>query len=434
MMHILVVGSGGREHALVWKLAASPEVTRITAAPGNPGTALEPKSNNVDIAVDDIDGLINYAKDNNVDLTVVGPEAPLVLGIADQFRAAGLRIFAPVAAAAQLEGSKAFAKAFMQKHKIPTAAHATFTDASEAIAWIKQQGAPIVIKADGLAAGKGVVVAQTVDEASNAVHAMLGERRFGEASAKIVVEEFLAGEEASFIAIVSGTDCLPLATSQDHKARDEGDLGPNTGGMGAYTPAPVVTETVHAHVVKDILQPTIDALSKEGMPFIGFLYVELMIDSTGQARVVEYNVRLGDPETQPLMMRLESDLLPLLNAAVDGNLPAQHANWHDGSAIGIVLAAGNYPEGSSKGETIRGVAAADDSGCKVFHAGTQLLDNELQTAGGRVMCVTAQAHTLSEAKTLADKGAEIVQWKDRRYRRDIGYRAIAREQAVSESS
>ena len=433
-MHILVVGRGGREHALVWKLAASPEVTRITAAPGNPGTALEPKSNNVDIAVDDIDGLINYAKDNNVDLTVVGPEAPLVLGIADQFRAAGLRIFAPVAAAAQLEGSKAFAKAFMQKHKIPTAAHATFTDAGEAIEWIKQKGAPIVIKADGLAAGKGVVVAQTIAEANDAVNDMLGERRFGEASARIVVEEFLSGEEASFIAIVSGTDCLPLATSQDHKARDEGDLGPNTGGMGAYSPAPVVTETVHAHVVKDILQPTIDALSNEGMPFIGFLYVGLMIDSKGKARVVEYNVRLGDPETQPLMMRLESDLLPLLNAAVDGNLPAQHANWHDGSAIGIVLAAGNYPAGSSKGETISGVAVADDSGCKVFHAGTQLVDNELQTAGGRVMCVTAQAQTLSEAKTLADKGAEIVQWKDRRYRRDIGYRAIGREKAVSESS
>ena len=431
MMHILVVGSGGREHALVWKLATSPEVTRITAAPGNPGTALEPKSNNVDIAVDDIDGLINYAKDNNVDLTVVGPEAPLVLGIADQFRAAGLRIFAPVAAAAQLEGSKAFAKAFMQKHKIPTAAHATFTDAGEAIEWIKQKGAPIVIKADGLAAGKGVVVAQTIAEANDAVNDMLGERRFGEASARIVVEEFLSGEEASFIAIVSGTDCLPLATSQDHKARDEGDLGPNTGGMGAYSPAPVVTETVHAHVVKDILQPTIDALSNEGMPFIGFLYVGLMIDSKGKARVVEYNVRLGDPETQPLMMRLESDLLPLLNAAVDGNLPAQHANWHDGSAIGIVLAAGNYPAGSSKGETISGVEVADDSGCKVFHAGTQLIDNELQTAGGRVMCVTAQAHTLSKAKTLADKGAEIVQWKDRRYRRDIGYRAIAREKAVS---
>ena len=428
-MHILVVGSGGREHALVWKLATSPEVTRITAAPGNPGTALEPKTSNVDIAVDDIDGLIKYANDNEVALTVVGPEAPLVLGIADHFRAAGLRIFGPIAAASQLEGSKAFAKAFMQKHQIPTAAHATFTDAGNAIEWITQRGAPIVIKADGLAAGKGVVVAQTLEEASDAVHAMLGERRFGDASATIVVEEFLDGEEASFIAIVSGTDCLPLATSQDHKARDEGDLGPNTGGMGAYSPAPVVTDSVHAHVVKDILQPTIDALSNEGMPFIGFLYVGLMIDGDGKARVVEYNVRLGDPETQPLMMRLESDLLPLLDAAVDGNLANHQAKWHDGSAIGIVLAAGNYPEGSSKGEAIRGVAAADETGCKVFHAGTQLDGSELQTAGGRVMCVTAQAATLSKAKTLADQGAEIVQWKDRRYRRDIGYRAIEREKS-----
>jgi len=427
-MHILVVGSGGREHALVWKLATSPAVTRISVAPGNPGTALEPKTSNVSIAADDIASLISYAQEQDVELTVVGPEAPLVLGIADQFQAAGLRVFGPQAAPAQLEGSKAFAKAFMQTHKIPTAAHETFNDADKAITWIKERGAPIVIKADGLAAGKGVVVAQTIDEATEAVHGMLGERRFGDASATIVVEEFLEGEEASFIAIVSGTDCLPLATSQDHKARDEGDLGPNTGGMGAYSPAPVVTDTVHAHVVKDILQPTIDALANDGMLFIGFLYVGLMIDGNGQARVVEYNVRLGDPETQPLMMRLESDLLPLLNAAVDGKLPSQTSHWHDGSAIGIVLAAGNYPEGSSKGEAITGVADADNSGCKVFHAGTQLANDELQTSGGRVMCVTAQANTLSDAKALADKGSEMVQWTGRRYRRDIGYRAIAREQ------
>jgi len=361
-------------------------VTRISVAPGNPGTAAEPKTSNVDIAADDIPSLLNYAKTQDVALTVVGPEAPLVLGIADQFQAAGLSIFGPSAAAAQLEGSKAFAKAFMQRHQIPTAAHATFDNADEAIAWIKQRGAPIVIKADGLAAGKGVVVAQSIEEANDAVHAMLGERRFGDASATIVIEEFLEGEEASFIAIVSGTDCLPLATSQDHKARDEGDLGPNTGGMGAYSPAPVVTDEVHAHVVADILQPTINALATDGMPFTGFLYVGLMIDNTGKARVVEYNVRLGDPETQPLMMCLDSDLLPLLAAAVDNTLAGQKPKWFEGSAIGIVLAAGNYPEGSSKGEVITGVNTANDNGCKVFHAGTRISDGELQTSGGRVMC------------------------------------------------
>lgn len=424
-MHLLLIGNGGREHALAWKLAQSPLITRISVAPGNPGTASEPKCTNVDMAIDDIDGLLSFAQGNEVQLTVVGPEAPLVAGISDAFIDAGLRIFGPRSGAAQLEGSKAFAKDFMARHGIPTASHATFNDPDDAIAWIEQQGAPIVIKADGLAAGKGVVVAMTLDEARAAVHAMLDDRRFGEAGATVVVEEFLAGEEASFIAIVSGRDCLPLASSQDHKARNEGDLGPNTGGMGAYSPAPVVTKAVHEHVIKDILQPTVDALADDGMPFTGFLYVGLMIDASGSARVVEYNVRLGDPETQPLMMRLESDLLTLLAAAVDGELNTVSANWLPGSSIGVVLAAGEYPEAGSRGETITGIDNANAEGGKLFHAGTRVGDDgSLQTAGGRVLCATAYGASLTEAKSIADDAASKVSWKGCRYRRDIGHKAI----------
>lgn len=424
-MHLLLIGSGGREHALAWKLAQSPEVTRVSVAPGNPGMLMEQKIVPVAIEATDTPALLRFAQDNSVHLTIVGPEAPLVAGIVNEFTQAGQRIFGPERDAAQLEGSKAFAKDFMAKHKIPTAEYATFSDAAPAIAWIKDHGAPIVIKADGLAAGKGVVVAQTVDEACSAVESMLS-GQFGAAGANVVIEEFLAGEEASFIAVVSGRHCIALASSQDHKARDEGDKGPNTGGMGAYSPAPVVTDAVHAHVVADILQPTIDALANDGMPFTGFLYVGLMIDKQNRARVVEYNVRLGDPETQPLMMRMESDLLALLDHAVNGSLDTATVKWLPGSAIGIVLAAGEYPTGSSQGEAILGIDEAESKGCKVFHAGTRMNGDQLVTAGGRVLCATATGATLAEAKQRAESGASCIQWEGCRYRHDIGYRAIDR--------
>ena len=426
-MHLLLVGNGGREHALAWKLAQSPLVARISCAPGNPGTASEPKVDNVDIAVDDIAALVAFAREHDVSLTVVGPEVPLVAGIADAFADAGLRLFGPSAAAAQLEGSKAFAKDFMARHGIPTADHATFEDEAEALAWLDGHGVPIVVKADGLAAGKGVVVAHDLASARTAITDMLGGNRFGAAGHRVVLEEFLAGEEASFIAVVSGRDCLPLATSQDHKARDEGDTGPNTGGMGAYSPAPVVTDAVHEHVVRDILRPTVEGLADDGMPFVGFLYVGLMIDAAGRARVVEYNVRLGDPETQPLMLRLESDLAELLDAALDGRLREREVLWSGDSAIGVVIAAGEYPSGSSTGEPITGVDAAEATGCTVFHAGTRLRDGTLETAGGRVLCVAATGETLAAAKGIADAGAGSVSWRGCRWRGDIGYRAILRK-------
>ena len=422
-MHLLLIGNGGREHALAWKLARSPLVDRVSCAPGNPGTAAEPNVTNVPIAADDPDALLAFARDESVDLTVVGPEAPLVAGIADRFADAGLALFGPSAAAARLEGSKAFAKDFMARHGIPTAAHATFEEPGAAIAWLERHGAPVVVKADGLAAGKGVVVAEDLDAARAAVTDMLGEGRFGEAGRRVVLESFLDGEEASFIAVVSGRTTVPLATSQDHKRRDAGDTGPNTGGMGAYSPAPVVTDAVHAHVVRDILQPTVDGLADEGMPFVGFLYVGLMIDGDGRARVVEYNVRLGDPETQPLMMRLESDLAPLLVAAVDGTLDGHEVRWADGSAIGVVLAAGDYPAGGSTGVPIEGIEAAERAGCTVFHAGTRRRNGVLETAGGRVLAVCASGATLAEAKRAADAGAETVRWAGRHWRNDIGRRA-----------
>lgn len=424
-MHLLLIGSGGREHAMAWKLAQSDSVSRISVAPGNPGMQQEPKVESVDIAATDIAALLHYAEEQQVHLTIVGPEAPLVVGIVDTFNQAGQRIFGPSSNAAQLEGSKAFAKDFMARHAIPTAAYATFTEAAPAISWIEERGAPIVIKADGLAAGKGVVVAQSVSEACDAVRTMLA-GQFGQAGKQIVVEEFLAGEEASFIAVVSGRECLALATSQDHKARDDGDTGPNTGGMGAYSPAPVVTPDVHAQVVTRILQPTIDALADDGMPFTGFLYVGLMIDAQSQAKVVEYNVRLGDPETQPLMMRMKSDLLPLLDNAVDGNLKNAEINWHPGSTIGIVMAAGEYPAGSSQGASIAGIENAERNGSKVFHAGTRLNGQQLVTAGGRVLCVTATGDTLAQAKQQAEHSAAEISWEGCRYRRDIGHRAIGR--------
>ena len=425
-MHLLLIGNGGREHALAWKLAQSPRVTRVSVAPGNPGTAAEPKVANLDIAADDTEALLAFARDHDVAFTVVGPEAPLVAGIADAFADAGLELFGPSAAAARLEGSKAFAKDFMARHGIPSAAHATFDDEREALAWLDAHGAPIVVKADGLAAGKGVVVAEDLESARAAVTDMLGGGRFGAAGRRVVLEERLEGEEASFIALVAGRDALPLASSQDHKRRDEGDRGPNTGGMGAYSPAPVVTEAVHAHVVADILRPTVDALADEGTPFTGFLYVGLMIDASGAARVIEYNVRLGDPETQPLMLRLESDLAELVGAALEGDLGGREARWRAGSAIGVVLAAADYPAGGSRGEPIEGVEAAEAGGCKVFHAGTRRRDGRLETDGGRVLAVCAADETLEAAKRRADAGAETVRWPGRHRRGDIGHRALAR--------
>lgn len=424
-MHLLLIGSGGREHAMAWKLAQSDQVTRISVAPGNPGMAEEPKVNCIDIEVLDTQELVNFAKSTDVHLTIVGPEAPLVAGIVDTFEAAGLRIFGPHSQAAQLEGSKAFAKDFMARHKIPTASYSTFDKADTAIDWVKTQGVPIVIKADGLAAGKGVVVAQSIDVAIEAIRSIF-DGQFGSAGSSVVIEEFLHGEEASFIVVVSGRQCIALASSQDHKARDEGDTGPNTGGMGAYSPAPVLSQSVHEHVMHDIVEPTINALADDGMPFTGYLYVGLMINESEQASVVEFNVRLGDPETQPLMMRMQSDLLTLLDHAVNGSLNTASVDWLDGYAIGVVLAAGEYPASGSKGQVITGIENAERDGCKVFHAGTRMHNGQLVTNGGRVLCATATGKTLQSAKACADKAASSIHWKGVRYRSDIGHRAIKR--------
>lgn len=422
-MHLLLIGSGGREHAMAWKLAQSTDVTCVSVAPGNPGMAGEDKVQCLDIDATDIAKLATYVQENNVHLTIVGPEAPLVAGIVDEFESKGLRIFGPRSQAAKLEGSKAFAKDFMARHQIPTASYATFSKAAPAIEWVSNKGAPIVIKADGLAAGKGVIVAQSIDEANDAIHAIFN-GQFGSAGAQVVIEEFLEGEEASFIVVVSGRQCIALATSQDHKARDEGDTGPNTGGMGAYSPAPVVTQAVHKHVMHDIVEPTINALADEGMPFTGYLYVGLMIDANAQARVVEFNVRLGDPETQPLMMRMQSDLLTLLDHAVDGTLDKAEIDWLDGYALGVVLAAGEYPAGSSQGKPISGISLAEENGSKIFHAGTKINAGQLVTSGGRVLCATATGKSLNEAKTKADAAAACINWDGVRYRSDIGHRAI----------
>ncbi len=428
-MHILLIGSGGREHALAWKLAQSSGVTRVSVAPGNVGMAGESRVDCVDIAVNDQAALLAYAIEYSVAFTVVGPEVPLVAGIVDTFRGADQRIFGPTAAAARLEGSKDFAKRFMQRHGIPTAHFETFSDVDEAIAHVESRSVPIVIKADGLAAGKGVVVAHTRDEARAALRSMLDDNRFGDAGARVVIEEFLRGEEASFIALVDGVTSLPLASSQDHKPRNDGDTGPNTGGMGAYSPAPVVDSAVHSQVVRQILEPMVQALAAEGTPFTGFLYIGLMIDAHKQARVVEFNVRLGDPETQPLMMRLESDLAELLEDAIDGRLAGRSAAggvaWSKRVALGVVLAAGEYPDGGSRGETIHGIADAESTGCKVFHAGTRRgADGALETNGGRVLCVTALGDDVAAAKATADRGAAAITWPGVHRRRDIGGRAL----------
>jgi len=426
-MKILVVGNGGREHALAWRAAQSEKVAAVYVAPGNAGTSLEPKIENVPLASDDIDALANFAKVRQIDLTIIGPEAPLVAGVVDRFKTEGLACFGPTAAAAQLEGSKAFAKDFMARHGIPTAAYGKFTDTGEAIAFIRKHGAPIVVKADGLAAGKGVIIARTVEEAEKAVEDMLAGNAFGEAGHRVVIEEFLTGEEASFIVMADGEHILPLATSQDHKARDEGDKGPNTGGMGAYSPAPVVDERLHRTAMETVIEPTIRGMAAEGMPFTGFLYAGLMISPAGETKVLEFNVRFGDPETQPIMMRLESDLAELCLAAVNGQLDTVQAAWDPRPALGVVMAAGGYPEGYTKGHVITGLEDASLTGSRVFHAGTQMRDGDIVTAGGRVLCVCAMAGSVADAARTAYSGCDKIHWDGAFFRRDIGYRAIARE-------
>ena len=427
-MKILVIGSGGREHALAWKLAQSPRVSEVIVAPGNAGTATESKCRNVAIKVTDIEGLLKLAQDEAVGLTVVGPEVPLVLGVVDRFRQAGLRIFGPTAAAAQLEGSKAFAKDFLARHGIPTAYYAVHTEVDSALAYLHEKGAPIVIKADGLAAGKGVIVAMTMEEAEAAVHDMLSGNAFGDAGARVVIEEFLEGEEASFISMVDGRVALPMATSQDHKRVGDGDTGPNTGGMGAYSPAPVVTPDVHARVMREVVEPTVAGMIADGVPFTGFLYAGLMIDASGAPKVIEFNVRFGDPETQPVMLRLQSDLVDLVEAAIDGALAGVEAQWDPRPSLGVVLAAKPYPETPITGDVISGLSDVPAS-AKVFHAGTALdADGNVVSAGGRVLCVAALGDSVGDAQQHAYAGVARIHWANEFHRNDIGWRAIAREQ------
>ena len=425
-MKVLIIGGGGREHALAWKVAQSPQVETVYVAPGNAGTASEDRLENVDVGADDVAGLLAFAKQQAVDLTIVGPEAPLVLGVVDQFQTAGLRIFGPGQAAAELEGSKAFTKDFLARHGIPTAAYSNFTDLDAAIDYIRQQGAPIVVKADGLAAGKGVILAQTEQEAIDACQDMLAGNAFGEAGHRVVVEEFLQGEEASFIVMVDGEHVLPLATSQDHKARDDGDTGPNTGGMGAYSPAPVVDEAMHQRIMQEVILPTVNGMAADGKPYTGFLYAGVMIDSQGVPRVLEYNVRFGDPETQPIMLRLQSDLVELCEAAIDGRLDQVTADWDPRASLGVVLAAGGYPASYDKGDVINGLGAIMEEGVKVFHAGTAGRDGEVVTSGGRVLCVCALGSDVAEAQRRAYQAVDKISWKGMYCRRDIGHRAIAR--------
>jgi phosphoribosylamine--glycine ligase len=427
-MNVLVIGSGGREHALAWKTAHSPQVETVFVAPGNAGTAREPKLENINIGVADIPELVEFAQENDVALTIVGPEAPLVVGLVDAFRKAGLPCFGPTKSAAQLEGSKAFTKDFLARHNIPTAAYRNFTDMEQALAYVQEQGVPIVIKADGLAAGKGVIVAMTLSEAEAAIRDMLAGNAFGEAGHRVVVEEFLAGEEASFICMVDGEHVLPMATSQDHKRVGEGDTGPNTGGMGAYSPAPVVTPEVHARIMREVIEPTVKGMAAEGNPYTGFLYAGLMIDNDGAPKVIEYNCRFGDPETQPIMLRLQSDLVALCQAALDGKLDQVEAEWDQRAALGVVLAAGGYPGSYAKGTVISGLQGADTDDAKIFHAGTQEQDGQVVTSGGRVLCATALGASVSEAQHKAYEQVHKISWDGMFYRRDIGYRAIAREQ------
>lgn len=426
-MNILIIGSGGREHALAWKAAQSPDADRVFVAPGNAGTALEPRLENVSIDVMDIDALADFAATHEVGLTIVGPEAPLVAGIVDRFEARKLRVFGPSEGAAQLEGSKAFTKDFLDRQQIPTAAYANFTDVDQALAYVRQQGAPIVIKADGLAAGKGVIVAMTLGEAEDAVRDMLAGNAFGDAGSRVVVEEFLEGEEASFIVMVDGENVLPMATSQDHKRVGDGDTGPNTGGMGAYSPAPVVTAEVHQRIMDEVIYPTVRGMAAEGHPYKGFLYAGLMIDSSGAPKVIEFNCRFGDPETQPIMLRMQSDLVALCNAAIDGKLDQCDSRWDDRASVGIVLAAGGYPGSYRKGDTITGLPDSETEGEKVFHAGTRMQGEQVVTSGGRVLCATALGNSVTEAQKRAYELAARLHWDGAFFRKDIAYRAIARE-------
>ncbi|AXI83640.1 phosphoribosylamine--glycine ligase [Xylella taiwanensis] len=429
-MKLLVIGSGGREHALAWKLAQSPRVSEIIVAPGNAGTATETKCRNAPVQVTDLDGLLALAQREAVHLTVVGPEVPLVAGIVDCFRAAGMRIFGPTAAAARLEGSKAYAKDFLARHRIPTARYAVHTNVDAAITYVREQGAPIVIKADGLAAGKGVIVAMTVTEAEVAIRDILSGNVFGHAGARVVIEDYLNGEEASFISMVDGTHALPMATSQDHKRVGDGDMGPNTGGMGAYSPAPVITDEIHARVMREIVNPTVAGMIADGTPFMGFLYAGLMIDASGAPKVIEFNVRFGDPETQPVMVRLQSDLLELIEAALDGRLDEVPAQWDPRPSLGVVMAARPYPEAPITGDIISGLEALP-ANVKVFHAGTALdAAGRIVTAGGRVLCVTALGSNVSEAQRNAYAGVASLHWANAFQRNDIGWRAIMREHAA----
>ena len=429
-MNVLIIGSGGREHALAWKVAQDPRVAKVFVAPGNAGTATEAKCENVPIDVVALEQLADFAE-QHAQLTIVGPEAPLVKGVVDLFRSRGLAIFGPTAAAAQLEGSKAFTKDFLARHAIPTAEYRNFTEVEPALAYLREKGAPIVIKADGLAAGKGVIVAMTLAEAEAAVRDMLSGNAFGDAGARVVIEEFLEGEEASFIVMVDGANVLPMATSQDHKRVGDGDTGPNTGGMGAYSPAPVVTPEVHERIMAEVIYPTVRGMAAEGNRYTGFLYAGLMIDAQGAPKVIEFNCRFGDPETQPIMLRLESSLVLLVEAALAEALDKVEARWDARPSLGVVLAAGGYPGDYAKGQPIGGLDAAARLPGKVFHAGTALANAEVVTAGGRVLCATALGHSVGEAQRNAYALAEQIGWSGCFYRRDIGYRAIAREQAHS---
>lgn len=429
-MNVLIIGSGGREHALAWKVAQDPRIEKVFVAPGNAGTAIEAKCENVDIDVLAIEQLADFAE-RNVQLTIVGPEAPLVKGVVDLFRSRGLDCFGPTAAAAQLEGSKAFTKDFLARHKIPTADYRNFTEVEPALAYLHEKGAPIVIKADGLAAGKGVIVAMTLPEAEEAVRDMLSGNAFGDAGARVVIEEFLDGEEASFIVMVDGANVLPMATSQDHKRVGEGDTGPNTGGMGAYSPAPVVTPEVHQRVMDEVIWPTVNGMAAEGNVYTGFLYAGLMIDRSGAPKVIEFNCRFGDPETQPIMLRLQSSLVLLIEAALAKALNKIEAQWDPRPSLGVVLAAGGYPGDYTKGAEIRGLDAAALLDGKVFHAGTAMKNGVTTTAGGRVLCATALGETVLAAQQNAYALAARLEWEGHFYRHDIGYRAIAREHGES---
>ncbi|WP_334321771.1 phosphoribosylamine--glycine ligase [Gilliamella apicola] len=426
-MKVLVIGNGGREHALAWKIAQSPLVSKVFVAPGNAGTALESGLENINIKATDVSGLLSFAQQEQIDLTIVGPEAPLVIGVVDSFQKAGLKIFGPTKSASQLEGSKAFTKDFLARHNIPTAEYQNFTELEPALAYIREKGAPIVIKADGLAAGKGVIVAMTLEEAEAAVNDMLAGNAFGDAGHRVVIEEFLEGEEASFIVMVDGKNVEPMATSQDHKRVGDGDTGLNTGGMGAYSPAPVVTDEVFAKIMDQVIYPTVNGMAQEGNVYVGFLYAGLMIDKEGNPKVIEFNCRFGDPETQPIMMRLQSDLVKLCLAAVDGNLDTVKSKWDPRPALGVVMAAGGYPGDYNTQDEIIGLPTESSSDCKVFHAGTSFEKGQVFTKGGRVLCVTALGNTVLEAQQRAYQQVNNIRWHGCFYRHDIGYRAIERE-------